>query len=553
MTARKLKLMKHKSMICLVLTFLIAFSLFSVTTHFINAASVAVLSIVPTGQAGATAGTITNIPAQAVGTTFSVDVRVDNYASVNIGGKDNGVSGASYEVFWNPAVLEYISKTPDVSWLPDQSSSGDILNYVAYGNLTIGQIAFNTANPFTTADSSTGSVSATIKFQVLSSGSSPITLQPQKGVAYLVAPQTNDEGETFSRAVSGTETANAQYGPSSSSPPSVFGPTAIFTPTDGSTFKLGSSITLDASLSQPGYDTQACNITSYVWSVEFLNGTTFTSLTGEAPTFTATVDGTFQVILIVTANDVAAAPSPSYESTGSSSDFIAVVSNLQSVAIDVFTDKGGVGQGVSSGAYGPLQQVQTYALVTYKNTPMPNENVLFSILDANGTYYCRQGVTNDTGIAAIQPSFRLPAPDFGSPQTSFGTWSITAAVNVLGVTVNDTTKFTFTYLNGIENVTIPATANRNETLPIQLTINNQELSTQWTQLSITLFDQAGIPIGSSTITATQQTQSLTVIDASINIPSWAFPGQATAYLCLLSNSTDVPLAPESTANFTILS
>jgi len=544
--------MKHKSMICLVLTFLIAFSIFSVTTRFIDAASTPVLSIVPTGQAGAAAGTFTDIPLQAVGSTFSVDVRVDDYASVTNGGKNPGVSGASYEIFWNPAVLEYISKT-DNSWLPNQSNAGDLTNDVSYGNLTIGQIAFNTANPFVTADSSTGSVSATIKFQVLSAGSSAITLQPQKGVPYLVAPETNDEGTTFGEPVTGTETANAQYGSSSTPPPSVYGPTAIFTPTDGSTFKLGFSITLDASLSQPGYDTKTCNITSYVWSVEFLNGTTFTSLTGEAPTFTATVDGTFQVILIVTANDVAATPSPSYVSTGSSSDFISVVSTLQSVSIDVFTDKGGVGQGVSSGAYGPLQQVQTYALVTYENTPMPDEMVAFTILDANGTDYYREGVTNDTGIASIQPSFRLPAPEFGSPQTSFGTWSITAAVNVLGSTVNDTAKFTFTYLNGVENVAIPATVYRNETLPIQLTINNQELSTQWTQLSITLFDQAGIPIGSSTITATQQTQNLSVIDASINIPSWAFPGQATAYLCLTSTSTEVPLAPETIANFTILS
>ena len=156
--------MKHKKIICLVLVCIFAISVFSVMTHFINAATDPILSIVPTGDPGATS--ITMLSTQATGTTFSVDVRVDDYASVNIGGTQNGLSECSYTVTWDPTVLEYVSYT-DGSWLPDQQNFGDLSNKVTSGQLTIGQTAFNTGNQFATADSSSGSVTATITFQVL--------------------------------------------------------------------------------------------------------------------------------------------------------------------------------------------------------------------------------------------------------------------------------------------------------------------------------------------------------------------------------------------------
>lgn len=529
--------MKHKSLICLTLTFLIAFSVFSVTTLFINAATAPVLSVVLSG----TLNTY-SIPARGVGSTFKVDVRVDDVSSVTL-----GINSASYSLTWNPAVLTCTSKT-DNTWLPSQSNLGDLPLNGTSGVDTIGQIAFSLTNA--SASTTTPSVSATFTFQVVSTGSSVIGLEPSSiGVAYLDYP--NNEGVTT--AVIGTTTVNATYGSSSTTPTStVHGPIANFTPSDGSSFMLGSSITLNATLSQPGYDTETCPITNYAWSVEYLNGTTLASFTGENATFNAMVVGTFRIILIVTAVDIHSPSNPSYESADSTSAIINVISSTSLVNIDVFTDQSGTGPTVSSRAYGPLQLVQMYASVTYDSASMPEENVIFSIKNSNDSVIAvRQGITNQTGIASA--NFRLPTPDPSAPQNSFGIWSVTASVTVIDVAVSNTTNFTFNYQSGIENVTIPASVYRNETLPIQLIINNQELSTQWTQLSITLFDQARIPIGSSTLTATQQTQSLTVIDATITIPSWAFPGQATVYLCLLTNSTNVPIAPESIANFTILS
>ena len=226
----------------------------------------------------------------------------------------------------------------------------------------------------------------------------------------------------------------------------------------------------------------------------------------------------------------------------------------QSVNIDVFTDEGGTGANTTAGSYGPLQIVQLYGSVTSDNIPIPEENVSFSVENSNGsTITVRQGTTNQTGIASA--NFRLPVPDPSAPQDNFGIWSIVASVNASNVIVSDAVNFTFNYQGGIENISIPAGVPRSETLPIQLTINNQEILTQWTELSITIFDQAGIPVRSVTVVPNQQTQNITFIDTAITIPSWAFTGQAIAYFCLLTNSTStqyIPVAPETAASFQIL-
>ena len=368
------------------------------------------------------------------------------------------------------------------------------------------------------------------------------------GVAYLDYPDTSGK----SQPIVGTTIVNATYGVSASLLP--HGPTANFTPIDGSVIQLGSIVILNASSSQPGYDTQTCNITNYVWSVEYLNGTTFTSLTGETATFTASTLGAFRIILIVTANDVQSSPSPCYSSTGSASALVNVVSNLQSVNIAVQTDEG-TGPQVSGTVYGPLQLIQIYAFVTSQNIAMADESVAFSIQNSSDSSIAvRQGITNQTGIASA--SFRLPNIDPTTPQYSFGTWSIIASVSILNTTVSGATNFTFSYQSGIQNVTVPKSLQISQTLPIELTINNQYLSAQWTQLSITIFDQAGICIDSTTVATPQQEQNITIVDTAITIPPWAFTGQATVYLCLLTNSTNtqaIAIAPETTATFQIVS
>jgi hypothetical protein len=514
------------------------------TAHVIsaNSSTTPVLSVVPTGAPGATVNS-TQITAIAVGSTFTVNIRVDNIGSVSA-----GIDGLSYNLTYDPTVLKvssYHSKQASF-WGSDSSDVTSVITQHTPGIFTEGSIIVPSGAP--NEATNTPGVATQITFTVLTIGESNLTFEPSDvGIAYLDYP--NSAGVSLNVVAN---TVNALYG--SSSLGSVHGPVANFSPADGSSFTANTTVNLDASSSQPGFDTQTCNITNYLWSIEYLNGTTFTSLTGETATFNAAIQGTFRIILIVTANDTQSPPNPNYTATNSASALINVVSNAQSTNLDIFTDKSGVGTEVNGGLYGPLELLQMYASVTNNNAPIVDQSVLFTVQNSNNTIIAvRQGITNDTGIASAQ--FRLPTPDPSAPQNSFGMWSITASGSVTGVTISKATNFTFDYESGISNVTIPSSIHILQTLPIQLTINNAYLSAQWTQLSITLFDQTGIPIGSTTISTTQQTANITVIDASITIPSWAFTGQATAYFCLLTNTTStqsIPISPETTASFQIL-
>ncbi len=535
--------MKHKTLLCILLVILIGISGFSMTFHLISAdaSTTPILSVVPTGDPGATVNS-TQIPAVAVGSTFTVDIRIDNIGSVT-----PGINGLSYNLTYNPSVLKISADHSKQAsfWGATSSDVASIITQIP-GILTESALIVPSGAP--NEATNTPGVATQITFTVLAAGQSNISFAPSDvGVAYLCYPDSAGNSHDVV-----ANTVDALYG---SSAGLVYGPTANFTPADGSSFAVGSTVNLDASSSQPGFDAQTCNITNYSWSVEYFNGTTFTSLTGETATFKASVDGIFRIILIVTANDTQVTHNPEYISTNSTSALINVVSSLQSVNFDVFTNQGGIGPGASGGLYGPLQLVQIYASMTDSNgLPITDQNVLFTIQNSNSTVIAViQGVTNETGLASC--SFRLPTPDPNAPQNNFGKWSITATANVTGTLVSDTANFIFSYQSGIENVTIPTSVQISETLPIQLTINNQQLSSQLTQLSITIFDQAGIPIGSTTIATTQQTQNITVIDAAITIPPWAYTGQATAYFCLLTNTTNtqyIPIAPETSVTFQIM-
>ncbi len=131
------------------------------------------------------------------------------------------------------------------------------------------------------------------------------------------------------------------------------------------------------------------------------------------------------------------------------------------------------------------------------------------------------GLTNQTGIATVQ--YRLPAPDPNATEITFGIWNITASLNLSRSTLTNTTSFIFNYLSNIESIKMPASVNIGQTLPIELTIDNGLFSAPSSELDITVFDQANVPIGSFTYINTMQLQNFTVIDVTISIPSICIP------------------------------
>ena len=128
-------------------------------------------------------------------------------------------------------------------------------------------------------------------------------------------------------------------------------------------------------------------------------------------------------------------------------------SNLSNATLQVFTNRGGIGAS-NVGTYGPRDPLQIYALVTSQNVSAANQDISFSMQNPNGTTIAiGSALTNQTGIAAVQ--YRLPAPDPNATEITFGTWNITASLNLSRSTLTNTTSFIFNYLSNIENSKMP--------------------------------------------------------------------------------------------------
>ncbi|NWG10520.1 hypothetical protein HXY33_02030 [Candidatus Bathyarchaeota archaeon] len=119
--------------------------------------------------------------------------------------------------------------------------------------------------------------------------------------------------------------------------------------------------------------------------------------------------------------------------------------------LDVFTQKGGIGNYTPSGSFGPAELVFLYANVTYNGWPIQNEIVAFEALAPHGDLFTiLSGLTNASGIATA--SYRLPFSK-NDPLEWFGNWTIIASADVADVVVYDTLKFEYTLHDiAIENM-----------------------------------------------------------------------------------------------------
>ncbi len=195
----------------LVIIMLSSISFFLLNSYVSDASSFPQLSIVLSGTTSTSV-----IPAQAVGTTFNVDVRVDSTGSIS-----PGINAYSYAVTWNAALLSCTNLVDPGPFLPS-GDPGKVTSFTGApdnknGILVVGDIIIDSAH---SAAAATGSgVLSTLTFTVLAAGGCNITIVPSDvGVAYLSYP----DAEGNSHDVIGTTTVNAQYNesPSSSLSPS---------------------------------------------------------------------------------------------------------------------------------------------------------------------------------------------------------------------------------------------------------------------------------------------------------------------------------------------
>ncbi len=518
-----------------------------------NSASLAVVqpsATISLYQSGTTS--VSNIQYPSLSNPIGGTFKVDMYITGGV-----GVWGWSAGVTWTPSVLSCINVT-EGSYL---SQSGATLFAPGFKDNYLGQIDAGISDAYQSymnASASSG-VLATLTFQILSYGNSnlgitagtPSTLLNQNVPHQAITPVTLN-GATYSWT-----------------PATAINPQAVIT-TSGSPFGAGSNqtltnyaLTLDGSQSVAGTNMvppyQNCPITAYSWSVTLVDGTVVTGNAATLALSNAQVGmnpGTIVATLTVTAPSPTSTPAPTYTSMGTKTFSITVLpplpagwNNFTNGQLDIWTQNGGQGIDINATAFGPQQLVNLTALATYNGAPVVGKQVTFNVY-VNGVYIdYRTAQTNATGYATA--SYRFPWQD-SNPTASFGVVTVTGAVDLSEVTLNDTCNFYYGYILNLQSIQITNgiyDANgvgpvffRNyaglNIVTVQATVNSTNWNTQPFYLTATVFDNNSVPVACTilgvnpcslphTATSWHNTNTYTI---SLNIPTYAFVGPATVYV-----------------------
>ncbi len=527
------------------------------------------ISAVLSGTGGTTNQASYQFPSgtNPINNTFSVDLYMNNELNEPVWAWNIGVS-------WNPAVLqlETITEGSYMNAAPGLYNGSSTLFVPGFIDNIAGTVQQGISDIYlsNTTATNTAGVMCTLTFEVINYANSAITLSP--GIPTLV---NNNE---ISEPVNALN--NFMY--IGSTAPAAQAPTAVITNEGSSTYIAGQPFTMNALSSVPGYDPLAnpvnptVPITGYSWTVTN-GGTTIATGTGSSISFNApsVVNGNIVVSLTVS---TATTTDSSYVNTNTATLTIApgiisptsagaqinlyIVNNATTTA---FPYKSPTGQGIFNStttvdSYAPQQIMNLAAFVEFNGGEVTDKLVTFTIYNSTDVIATFVEYTNGSGIAVVQ--YRLP--NDGSGVMSFGTYEVTATVDVAQVIVSSSFNFQYGYTLTLGQVSVSSLVARGRdhaTLSIPITTISQ--STQLYYITYTVTDANGVPVysgeESSTVAGVSGIASSTVSSGSITlpIPIYAFGGTATVHVNIFNanpaNSANgaLPYCPESDGTFTI--
>ncbi|MCW3983827.1 MAG: cohesin domain-containing protein [Candidatus Bathyarchaeota archaeon] len=504
--------MKSKKIISIALVLLLAISIPFASINGVLAA--------PTGAValGNPSGTL--LP---VGSTFTV--------SGTITGASDIWQWVFTNVNWNPAVLS-LTSVSEGSFL---NAGGATFYAAAPADNVHGKLPEVSSTRMSATTASGSGTLVTLTFQVIGYGSSAITVES--------ATYSDTSANPVAIQVAGTTYTGLP-------PPSPYGPTAIITGvSDGAFILQGTTINVDGSSSTGGFDGSATKpVTGYSWTITNPS----LSISGATGSFVATTIGDMTISLTVTATGA-------IPETNTKTITVHVYAPPSGAAIDVYTQKGGVGPNAPSDAFGPQQNVNITALVTYNNVPVVGKDVSFEIRDQAGELVAvRTARTDANGLATT--SYRLPWPST-NPEGTFGTWSINATVDVSEVVKSDIVCFCFNYLlktTSVATLTMtntPATNFARDTqMQVNVTVRNIASSAYTGLICVSIFDENNVPVANAKVFVTIAGGETVSTIQTLSIPHYAFIGQAKAYVDVLTQLPSlggVPYCPEVAQTFAI--
>ena len=228
--------------------------------------------------------------------------------------------------------------------------------------------------------------------------------------------------------------------------------------------------------------------------------------------------------------------------------------------LDVYTQKpepySGKGPNEPSDAFAPQEEVILYAEVHYDCEPIEYKFVIFEVRDPDGEVLIdRSNATNEYGVATT--SFRLAS------NATFGTYTVLAAVEILGKTANDTLTFKVGWIIEIMEVeavdaTGAAKTNfaRGEHIYFNLTAKNIAFVSKIATFTIAAYDEQGVPVGQAVLygwVIPSGTAQIFIID--LQIPEWAYVGVSAVYANAYTDPPHLggtPYCPEISAAFKIV-
>jgi hypothetical protein len=235
-----------------------------------------------------------------------------------------------------------------------------------------------------------------------------------------------------------------------------------------------------------------------------------------------------------------------------------IINPTTATTTDPIISPTGVGANAACGSFGPQQQMNLAAYVTYNGAPVADKEVQFQVTSNTGTIIATwTNMTDETGTATA--SYRLPWVDGAystGPASEFGIWNVYASVVVQQTSVNDTMPFYFgdiaafasapTVTTSIEPRSSTTTTYSDTVNVALLNYNSRAIKCY---VTYTVLDSGNVPVatGESTCTfasgatfsgsatysapATAGTFKVTPSQGSTSatfaIPSWAFVGGAT--------------------------
>ena len=221
--------------------------------------------------------------------------------------------------------------------------------------------------------------------------------------------------------------------------------------------------------------------------------------------------------------------------------------------IDLFTQKepySGKGPNMPSDAFGPGEEVQIYALVTYNEEPVQNLPVAFEILGPKDHVDYRTVFTNEKGIATI--SFRISHLN----DTTFGEWTVIGNTKIGDLTFQDLVMFRVGWIVEIVSIeTNQEKFTRGSYVGIELVLRNIAMTEKKITVAGAIYDCLNIPLNSTEIEDFElQPDDEVPVYCFLYIPKSARVGEAIARACVYTAPVSlggVPYCPEVSKRFLI--